>query len=117
MVVQLSEKDRKARRLLAGADILAAPARFEPCGLIQMYAMRFGTLPVREVGGLADTVIGHRDPARGPTGGLAETNREVCPKLCFQSGNKPACCPTLFWRVSRHHRRPIRARRDECRQA
>jgi starch synthase len=47
-----------AHRLLAGADILLAPARFEPCGLIQLYAMRYSTIPiVHPTGGLADTVV------------------------------------------------------------
>jgi len=45
-------------RLLAGADMLAHPARFEPCGLVPIYALRYGTLPiVRNSGGMADTVV------------------------------------------------------------
>lgn len=60
IAVRIGYQEAMARRILAGADILAAPARFEPCGLTQMYAMRYGTIPVvRRVGGLADTVIGH----------------------------------------------------------
>lgn len=73
VAVRIGYDEGLARRLLAGADILAAPARFEPCGLTQMYAMRFGTLPVvRCVGGLADTVVDHSPedglPQHGATG-------------------------------------------------
>ena len=55
-----------AHRLVAGADVILVPSRFEPCGLTQMYGLRYGALPlVRRVGGLADTVVDAGDPGRG----------------------------------------------------
>jgi len=55
--VHIGYDEARAHRLVAGADVIAVPSRFEPCGLTQMYGLRYGTLPVvRRVGGLADTV-------------------------------------------------------------
>ena len=58
MWVSTVYSEESAHRLHAGGDLLIHGSRFEPCGLTQLYAMQFGTIPiVRPVGGLADTVV------------------------------------------------------------
>ena len=58
MSVKTAYDEVLAHRIQAGADIMLMPSRFEPCGLTQLYSLRYGTLPVvRNTGGLADTII------------------------------------------------------------
>ncbi len=67
IAVHVGFTDAREHRLLAGADLLLMPSLYEPCGLTQMRAQRYGTIPVaRRVGGLADTI------ADGVTGFLFE---------------------------------------------
>jgi starch synthase len=58
VAVHIGYDEPRAHQMIAGADVIAVPSRFEPCGLTQLYGLRYGTVPlVRGVGGLADTVI------------------------------------------------------------
>jgi starch synthase len=56
--VRIGYDEASSHTVMAGADVILVPSAFEPCGLTQLYGLRYGTLPlVRRVGGLADTVV------------------------------------------------------------
>lgn len=58
VAVHVGYDEARAHRLVAGSDAVVMPSRFEPCGLTQLYGLRYGALPVvRRVGGLADSVV------------------------------------------------------------
>lgn len=61
--------DAMVHRLMAGADLVVMPSRFEPCGIVQLYAMRYGAIPIAtRTGGLADTIEDTDDAVSRGTG-------------------------------------------------
>ncbi len=81
VAVRLGFDAQQASQIYAGSDLFLMPSRFEPCGLGQMIAMRYGTLPiVRKTGGLADTVIDYDPLAHAGTGFVFE---RYDPLACF----------------------------------
>lgn len=70
LAVNLRFDNKMAHLIEAGADMFLMPSRYEPCGLNQMYSLKYGTVPiVRETGGLADTVVNF-DPKTGKGNGF-----------------------------------------------
>lgn len=74
IAIRITFSDELARKIYAGTDLFLMPSHFEPCGIAQMIAMRYGAVPlVRETGGLKDTVIPY-DEKSGSGNGFSFPN-------------------------------------------
>ncbi len=105
VAVRVEFSEPLAHRIVAGADIYAMPSRFEPCGLNQMYAQRYGTVPVvRGTGGLKDTVVDvtPESLATGRATGFVfqeatvDALAEAMQRACQAFGDK-----ALWWTIAR----------------
>jgi len=90
VAVRIGYDEALAHRIIAGADVIVVPSRFEPCGLTQMYGLAYGTLPlVRHIGGLADTVrdADARNIAAGTATGFVfdKAEPEALAKACARA--------------------------------
>ena len=75
--IRIAYDDRLAHKIEAGADFFLMPSRYEPCGLNQIYSLRYGTVPiVRATGGLEDTIVRY-DPATGKGNGFKFASYEA----------------------------------------
>lgn len=87
--------NERAHNIIAGSDFLLMPSLFEPCGLTQLYAQIYGTLPiVRATGGLDDTVIQYDESTAEGTG------------FKFHDPTDDALYYTVGWAVSTYYDRP-----------
>jgi starch synthase len=87
--------DGLAHRIEAGSDFFVMPSRFEPCGLNQLYSLRYGSLPiVRATGGLVDTVRSYDEATGDGTG------------FMFEQLTPDAVAGTIGWAVSTWYDRP-----------
>lgn len=84
--IEVGYDESFARRIYAGSDIFLMPSRYEPCGLGQLIAMRYGTIPVaRKTGGLADTIIDYGPLSGSGTGFLFEDYKASALRECLRS--------------------------------
>jgi len=100
--LEIGYNEELAHLIYAGADMLVVPSMYEPCGLTQMIALKYGTVPiVREVGGLADTVF-DRDNSDKPMG---ERNGYT-----FQQADAPAIESAMHRAIGLWYNYPVEFR-------
>jgi starch synthase len=106
--VNIGFNDGQARRIFAGSDFTLMPSRFEPCGLSQMYAQRFGSLPIgHQTGGLAETItdgetgfLFAQPSTESFLGGIRRAFSTFLAKDRFHSMRRNAMARSFSWELS-----------------
>jgi starch synthase len=106
--VVIGFNDGQARRIFAGSDFTLMPSRFEPCGLSQMYAQKFGSLPIgHQTGGLAETItdgetgfLFSQPSTESFLGGIRRAFSTFMAKDRLDSMRRSAMSRTFSWDVS-----------------
>ena len=108
IAVSIGFNDGQARRIFAGSDFTLMPSRFEPCGLSQMYAQRFGSLPIgHQTGGLAETIkdgetgfLFSQPSAESFLGGVRRAFEAFTTKDRLDTMRRSAMARTFSWDLS-----------------
>jgi starch synthase len=106
--VAIRFNDGEARRIFAGSDFTLMPSRYEPCGLSQMYAQRFGSLPIgHQTGGLAETIddgetgfLFTRPSTESLLGGICRAFATYGAKDRLNSMRRRAMSKSFSWSIS-----------------
>lgn len=94
--INLTFDNRLAHLIEAGSDMFLMPSRYEPCGLNQMYSLKYGTVPiVRKTGGLADTIIDVKEKAIADSSGTG---------FVFEKYDEHALLKTITRAVAMYHK-------------
>jgi starch synthase len=125
IAVEFNFTDRLEHRLLAGVDALVMPSLYEPCGLTQMRAQRYGAIPVaRRVGGLADSIedsvtglLFEEYTAAGLTGALERATRLYHQPTQWRALVRRVMAQSLGWEVSAERYQEVYARALASRSA
>lgn len=108
--VRIGFDESLSHMINAGSDFLLMPSLYEPCGLNQLYALRYGTLPiVRRTGGLADTVDDYTVENAGGTGWLFD---DYSVDACWNSVN--SALETYYYRPHHIQSMQVRAMQKDC---
>jgi starch synthase len=103
LAVQIKFDNALAHKIEAGSDMFLMPSRYEPCGLNQIYSLRYGTIPiVRATGGLQDTIIDYTPARRDSTGFKFDEYRGTALRTCIDRALRAHRDPASWQQLVQH---------------